>query len=101
MRFLQEIPEGVVLRVRVQPRSAKCAIAGDAGDHLKIRVNAPPVKGAANEACRSFLAKQFQLAKGRIDILSGEKSREKRILLRGAQMDTIASTISEALKKSS
>ncbi len=100
MAFLQETSEGVVLRVRIQPRSAQCAMAGVAGEYLKVRVNAPPVGGAANEACRSFLAKQFRIAKGRVEILSGEKSREKRILLRGVKRDEISSRIAEALKES-
>lgn len=100
MAFLQETSEGVVLRIRLQPRSAPCAIAGVGGEYLKVRVNAPPVEGAANEACRSFLAKQFRIAKGRVIILSGEKSREKRILLRDVRKDVISSRIAEALKKS-
>lgn len=100
MAFLQETSEGVVVRVRLQPRSARCALAGMTDDYLKVRVTAPPVEGAANEACRSFLAKELRLAKGCVEIISGEKSRDKRVLLRGAQIEEVASTIAEALRKS-
>lgn len=100
MAYLQPTSEGVVLRVRVQPRSARSEIAGVVGECLKVRVNAPPAGGAANRACRDFLAKQFGIAKGRVEILSGAKSREKRILLKDVNMDFVSSRISEILKES-
>lgn len=69
------------------------------GDCLKLRVNAPPVEGAANEACRQFLSKLFGIAKGRVKILSGAKSRQKRILLEGLDEGTASARISELLQR--
>ena len=100
MSYLQSTAEGVILRVRVQPRASRCEITDVKGEYLKVRVNAPPVEGAANRACRDYLAKQFGIAKGSVEILSGEKSREKRILLKGIDKDTISSQISEMLEQS-
>ena len=93
--YCKESPDGVILRVRLQPRSSKCEIAGVVGECLKVRVNAPPVEGAANKACRDFLSKFFGIAKGRVEILTGAKSREKRILLRGLDKESVVSLISE------
>ncbi|MEK7798096.1 MAG: DUF167 domain-containing protein, partial [Nitrospirota bacterium] len=45
------------LSVRVQPRASRNEVAGLVGETLKIRLTAPPVEGAANEACLAFLAK--------------------------------------------
>jgi uncharacterized protein (TIGR00251 family) len=98
--FLQSVSEGVILRVRIQPRAANCEIAGVSGGYLKVRVTAPPVEGAANKACRDFLAKQFGIPKGRIAIVSGEKSRQKRILLKGIREDVVSSQLSAILKES-
>lgn len=95
--YCKESPEGVVLSVRLQPRSSKCEITGVVGESLKIRVNAPPVEGAANKACRDFLSKFFGIAKGRVEIISGAKSREKRILLRDLDKESVVSLISELL----
>ena len=100
LSYLQSTAEGVVLRIRVQPRASRCEITEATEEHLRIRINAPPVEGAANKACRDYLAKQFGIAKGRVEILSGEKSREKRILLKGIDKDTISSRIAEMLEKS-
>lgn len=100
MSYLQSTAEGVILRVRVQPRASRCEITDVKEEYLKVRVNAPPVEGAANRACRDYLAKQFGIAKGSVEILSGEKSREKRILLKGIDKDTISSQISEMLEQS-
>jgi hypothetical protein len=83
--YLQATDEGVVLRVRVQPRSSKESVSGMAGGFLKARVTAPPVEGAANEACHELIARFFDVEKRRVEIISGLKSREKRVLLRGVE----------------
>jgi uncharacterized protein (TIGR00251 family) len=100
LAYLQSSAEGVILRVRVQPRASRCEITDVNEEYVKVRVNAPPVEGAANRACRDYLAKQFGIAKGRVEILSGERSREKRFLLKGIDKDTISSQLSEMLEKS-
>lgn len=99
--YLQSTSDGVVLRVRVQPRSSRCELTPSEGDSLKVRVNAPPAEGAANKACREFLAKLFGIAKGRVEILSGAKSREKRIILKGLDKESVSSRISEVLGENS
>ena len=97
MEYIQPTSDGVVLRVRVQPRSSKSGITGVVGDCLKVSVNAPAAEGAANRACRELLAKSFGIAKGRVEIVSGLKSREKRILLKEVDEASISSRISEIL----
>jgi len=100
LEYIQPTSEGVVLLVRVQPRSSKSGIAGVVGGRLKVCVNAPPAEGAANRACREVLAKSLGLSKGRVEIAAGAKSREKRILLRGADEDSVSLRISEILGSS-
>ena len=100
MPYLQGTDKGVILRIRLQPRSSRNAIAGIMDECLKIRVNAPPVEGAANEACRNFLAKLLGIAKGRVQIISGSTSRQKQILLQGLDTESVRSRISESLQES-
>lgn len=69
--------------VRVQPRASKNEIAGIHGDALKVRLNAPPVDGAANEALVKFLAEIFAVARRDVRILAGESSRSKIIEIEG------------------
>jgi uncharacterized protein (TIGR00251 family) len=82
MKAIEHRPEGIVFSVSVQPRSSKNAIAGRYGDSLKIRLQAPPVDGAANKACLKFLGKLLGVAPSRLEMISGHGSRQKRVLCR-------------------
>ncbi|WP_249731807.1 DUF167 domain-containing protein [Roseococcus sp. SDR] len=84
----QITPEGVRLVVRLTPRAERDGIDGiattpDAGTHLRLRLAAPPVDGAANAALIAFLAKALDLRKSDIHLLAGDRSRVKRLLLAG------------------
>ena len=83
MPWLTDTPEGAVLNLRIVPRAAKNAIQGEHGDALKVRLCAPPVDGAANAALVEFLAEAFALPRARVQLLSGQTSRNKRVLLAG------------------
>ncbi|WP_305045905.1 DUF167 domain-containing protein [Geoalkalibacter sp.] len=80
---LSQTAEGVVLAVHVQPRACRNEIAGLQGDELRVRLTSPPVDGAANQLCCEFLAGLCGLPKSRAVLLSGSRSRHKRLLLRG------------------
>lgn len=73
----------MILSVRVIPRSSKSRIDGRRGDALLVRLAAPPVDGAANEALIDLLAREFRRPKRDITILSGQSSRDKRIDIAG------------------
>jgi uncharacterized protein len=52
--FLTEKPDGILVNIFVQPRSAQNVIVGPYKDALKIKLTAPPVEGAANKIVRRF-----------------------------------------------
>jgi uncharacterized protein (TIGR00251 family) len=66
------------LRVHVQPRASRNEVVGWREGALAVRLTAPPVEGAANTACRDFLARALGVRRGDVELVSGEKSREKR-----------------------
>jgi uncharacterized protein len=70
-------------RVRVQPRASKDEIAGEMGGALKVRLQAPAVEDRANEALVEFLAQLLKRPKAAVRILSGERSRTKRVEING------------------
>jgi uncharacterized protein (TIGR00251 family) len=74
---------GIAFEVQVVPRSSRSEIAGVHGDRLRIKVNAPPVEGAANHAVRATIAKAFGVAQRQVTILRGLASRMKRIHVTG------------------
>ena len=58
---------------------------------LKVRLTSPPVEGAANALLVKFLAKTLGIAKSQIDIVSGEKSRHKRLKVESLTRDQFLS----------
>jgi uncharacterized protein (TIGR00251 family) len=80
---IQERHGAVVFPVRVQPRASKDEIAGEIGGTLKVRLRAPAVEGRANEALIEFLARLLKTPKSAVRILSGDRSRTKRIEIGG------------------
>ena len=80
---IAESPRGVTFDVRVIPRARRDALDGVQGDALKVRLAAPPVEGAANEALIAFLAEQLGVRKSAVSIRSGAKSRNKTVYVEG------------------
>jgi uncharacterized protein len=67
----------------VIPRSPRSRVDGLRGDAVLIRLAAPPVEGAANEALVAFLSDALGVPRRSIAIVSGEKSRDKRVRIEG------------------
>jgi len=87
---------GTQLKVRVIPRAGKDALAGRRGDALLVRLQAPPVEGAANKALAKFLAETLGIRAADVRIVSGEKSRDKVVEISGATETQIARLLGEA-----
>ena len=88
MKPYAAVESGVRLALRLTPRAAKNGMDGivqdaDGRPLLKLRLVAPPVEGAANQALIAFLAKSLSLRKADISIRSGETSRIKILHLAG------------------
>ena len=69
--------------VRVIPRARKSEIAGVRAGAYLIRLAAPPVDGAANAALVEFLSRQLGLSRRSVEIISGERARNKRVAIAG------------------
>jgi len=74
----------VIIEVRVIPRARKTEFGGERDGRMVVRLAAPPVEGAANAALIEFLATHFGVPRNRIRILSGERSRNKRVEIQSA-----------------
>jgi uncharacterized protein len=79
----------VRLSVRVQPRASRDELAGAWGDGVKVRLTAPPVDGAANEALVKFLARTLDIPRNAITIVAGASSRSKIVELTGVTEDRV------------
>ncbi len=88
MSWLKETPDGVLLNIRVVPRASRNAVQGVLGDALKIRVQAPPVEGKANESVMEFLAKNLGVPRNRVALVSGDTGRIKQVFVKGIRSAT-------------
>jgi uncharacterized protein (TIGR00251 family) len=75
--------------VHLQPRASDTAIVGLHGDALKVRVQAPPVDGAANDALVELLARLLELRSSDVRIVAGHASRRKVVEVHGTTPERI------------
>ena len=95
MLEIQERDGAAIFTVRVQPRASKDEIAGEMGGALKVRLLAPAVEGRASEALVEFLAQLLKTPKSAVRILSGDRSRTKRIEILGVTGQQIQALLRE------
>lgn len=82
-----------ILDVRVVPRAGRSEIAGERGGAVLIRLAAAPVEGKANEALIALLAQALGVPRRNIQIVSGERSRQKRVAIAGVTVDIVRSRL--------
>jgi uncharacterized protein len=78
-----------VLSVRVIPRARTSAFGGMRGGDIVVRLAAPPVEGAANEALLKFLSDALEIPRRAVRILNGERSRRKRVAVVGMTLEQV------------
>ena len=74
-----------MLKLWVQTRASATEWAGNHEDAFKLRVTAAAVENKANQAIIKFLAKCFAVPKSRVELVSGEHNRSKRVLIHAPQ----------------
>lgn len=97
--FLRETSGGTLLSLKLQPRASKNEICAPLGDELKIKVTAPPVDAAANEALVKFLAEKLDCPRGRVELIRGHTSRHKIVMFHGFKPEAVLEKISGDAKR--
>jgi uncharacterized protein (TIGR00251 family) len=97
MLELQRSNGDVLLPVIVQPRASRNAVAGLHGGALKLQLTAPPVEGAANDACLRFLADLLGLSRARLSIVKGTRARHKLIRIADLSSEAIRARLTGIL----
>ena len=95
--MIRPTSDGILIDVRVIPRAGRSGIAGIRDDALVVRLNAPPVEGAANAELVEVMAKALGVPKRAVTIVSGERSRQKRVRVVGVSEGDIRSKLSPML----
>lgn len=79
--LIRETKNGLSFDIHVNPHASRADIAGISEGMLKVKVTAPPVEGAANQACIGLLSKKLGLRKSQMKISAGARGRKKTILV--------------------
>jgi uncharacterized protein len=87
--MIRDSSSGVELDVRVIPRARKTEMAGTRDDAILVRLAAPPVEGAANEALIAFIAEWLGVPRRAVQIVAGDRSRRKRVAVAGLSAELI------------
>lgn len=87
--WVVSLQDGARLTLHIQPRGSRNAIAGVHGDAIKVRLTAPPVDGAANEALIRFLADALGVSRSALTLTSGTTSRRKTVAVAGLGPDQV------------
>jgi uncharacterized protein (TIGR00251 family) len=92
---LTQTPEGVIFSIHVQPRASRCEICPPKDGELRLRLTSPPVEDAANKQCVELIAKALGIAKSRVVIKAGSKSRHKVVKVEGVDPESLLSLFKE------
>ena len=82
-----------ILDIRVIPRSPRTRVDGRRGNAILVRLAAPPVEGAANDALIAFLSDALDVPRRDVTLVSGERSRDKRVRIAGIGTDAAISQL--------
>ena len=87
--MIRDTPSGVELDVRVIPRAHTTTLDGVRDDALLVRVAAPPLDGAANDALIEYFASTLRLPRRAVRVVSGGRGRKKRLAIDGVNADLV------------
>ena len=94
---IRDTPQGAVFEVHVHPRAKRTAITGMLNGRVKLALASPPVDGRANEELRRFFATLFEVSRSAVQLIGGEHSRDKRVLIAERNGAAILAVIEQAL----
>ena len=81
--FITVQADGITLAIKLQPRASQNEIGEANGPELRIKVTAPPVDAAANEALLRLLADALECPRGNVELIRGQTARHKVIKVHG------------------
>jgi len=93
--FLRVQADGVLLALKLQPRASANAIGEALGAELRVKVTAPPVDAAANEALVRLLAETLDCPRNRVELVRGHASRHKTVKLYGITAEQVLAKLDD------
>ena len=95
--YLRAAADGVLLSVKLQPRASANEVGAPLGNELRVKVTAPPVDAAANEALVRLLAERLDYPRSRVELVRGQTSRHKLVKLYGISVEEVLAKLGNGL----
>ncbi|HWQ90750.1 MAG TPA: DUF167 domain-containing protein [Clostridia bacterium] len=92
--FITSQADGVLVSIKLQPRASADEIGEPLGNELRVRVTAPPVDAAANEALLKLIAREWKHPRSRMELVRGHTSRHKTLKLYGISAEALLAKLS-------
>ncbi len=78
-----------LVKLRIVPNARRSEVVGEYGEAIKLKIAAPAVEGKANEALLQFVAECLGVSRRAVDLVSGEKSRDKTVAVEGLELSEV------------
>jgi uncharacterized protein (TIGR00251 family) len=92
---VKETEKGLIIEIRVLPRSSRSEVVGIQDGVFKIKLSSPPLDGKANDECVRFLADQLGIRKSQVEIISGHRARKKTVAVTGIRKTDLEALLSK------
>ena len=89
-KILTETDSGVVFNVKLVPNSSFTKIADYTEEYVRIKISSPPLENRANKELIEFCSDMFDVSKSKISLISGEKSKLKKVLIKDTKLDLLS-----------
>ena len=83
--MFKETKDGLIIKLRIAPNASKNEIIKSDDGSVKVKITAPPIDGKANKALVEYFSKIFKIPKSYIEIIKGETSKDKTILIKNSK----------------
>lgn len=84
--ILQAVSNGIIFNVKLVPNSSFSKIVDYTEEYVRIKISSPPIENKANKELITFCSKFFDVNKSKISIVSGEKSKLKKVLIQDSSI---------------
>lgn len=93
MDFIKETLNGTVITVKLVPNSSFSKVVDYSEEYIRIKISSPPIENKANKELVQFCSKLLDINKSKIEIVSGEKSKLKKVLFKDTKIQDITQKI--------
>ena len=93
MNFLTKTDNGIILSLKLVPNSSFSKVVDYTDEYVRVKISSPPIENKANKELISFCSKLLDVNKSKIEIVSGEKSKLKKVLIKDTKLEEVTKTL--------